>query len=233
MASIPAESITFAVDDDTRVSALLQVPAGARVCYALAHGAGAGMKHPFMAAIAAELAQRGIATLRYQFPYMERGSKRPDPPAVAHATIRAAVAQARRVLPELPLIAGGKSFGGRMTSQAQAKAPLPDVRGLAFLGFPLHPANKPSQDRAQHLFDVRIPMLFLQGTRDALAALDQLAPVCKELGPRATVHLFEGADHSFHVPARSGRTDAQVRGEMADALAAWVAETIKGEAPAQ
>jgi uncharacterized protein len=233
VASIPAESITFAVDDDTRVSALLQVPAGACACYVLAHGAGAGMKHPFMAAIAAELAQRGLATLRYQFPSLERGSKRPDPPPVAHATVRAAVAQAGRVLPELPLIAGGKSFGGRMTSQAQANAPLAGVHGLAFLGFPLHPANKPSQDRARHLFDVRIPMLFLQGTRDALAALDQLEPVCKELGPRASVQLFDGADHSFHVPARSGRTDAQVRGEMADALAAWIAQTIKGEAPAR
>ncbi len=192
----------------------------------LAHGAGAGMTHPFMAAVAAGLASRGIASLRYQFPYMERRGKRPDPPPVAQLTVRAAVAAAARALPHLPLVAGGKSFGGRMTSQAQAKAPLQGVRGLAFLGFPLHPANRPGQDRATHLFDVHIPMLFLQGTRDALAALDQIEPVCKKLGERATLMLFENADHSFHVPARSGRTDAQVRGEMLDALASWIDRVI-------
>ncbi len=158
---------------------------------------------------------------------MERGSKRPDPPKLAHAAVRAAVAEAARRLPKLPLIAGGKSFGGRMTSQAQAAAPLPGVRGLAFLGFPLHPANQPSRDRGKHLFDVQVPMLFLQGTRDALAMLDQLEPLCQELGARASLRLFEGADHSFHVPAQSGRTDAQVMAEMLDAFAAW-AQTVAG-----
>ena len=186
-----------------------------------------------MAAVAADLSLRGIATLRYQFPYMERGARRPDPPALAQATVRAAAAAALKALPSLPLIAGGKSYGGRMTSQAQAKAPLPGVGGLAFLGFPLHPAGRPSQDRANHLFDVQIPMLFLQGTRDALATLDQLEPLCQALGPRATLKLFHDADHSFHVPARSGRTDAQVRGEMLDALAAWIDSVITAPAPAR
>jgi len=180
------------------------------------------MDHPFMVAVAAELARRGIATLRYQFPYMERGAKRPDPPQLAQATVRAAVAAALGLLPELPLIAGGKSFGGRMTSQAQSKAPLQGLCGLAFLGFPLHPAGRPSQNRAEHLFEVQIPMLFLQGTRDTLAALDQLEPLCKKLGRRATLKLFADADHSFHVPARTGRKDAQVLGDVLDALAAWL-----------
>jgi predicted alpha/beta-hydrolase family hydrolase len=222
VSSIPAEPITFAVDDDTRVSGLLQAPPAARAAYVLAHGAGAGMNHPFMTAVAAELALRGIASLRYQFPFLERGGKRPDPPDVAHATVRAAAATARRLVPDLALIAGGKSFGGRMTSQTQAKTPLPGVRGLAFLGFPLHPAAKPSPDRGKHLFDVRLPMLFLQGTRDALAALDQIEPLCRALGGRATLKLLQDADHSFHAPARTGRTDAQVRAEMLDALAAWI-----------
>lgn len=184
------------------------------------------MNHPFLAAVAADLATRGIASLRYQFPYMERGAKRPDPPPLAQATVRAAVAAAARALPGLPLIAGGKSFGGRMTSQAQAKTPLPGVCGLAFLGFPLHPANRPSQDRAEHLFDTHLPMLFLQGTRDALAALDQIGTVCEKLGERATLMLFANADHSFHVPARSGRTDAELRGEILDALASWIGRVI-------
>ena len=222
-----AEPVAIAVDDGVRVSALLKTPPQARACYVLAHGAGAGMNHPFMAAVASGLATRHIATLRYQFPYMERGSKRPDPPKLAHAAVRAAVAEAARRLPKLPLIAGGKSFGGRMTSQAQAVAPLPGVRGLAFLGFPLHPAKQPSRERGKHLFDVQVPMLFLQGTRDALAMLDQLEPLCQELGARASLRLFEGADHSFHVPAKSGRTDAQVMAEMLDTLAAW-AQTVAG-----
>jgi predicted alpha/beta-hydrolase family hydrolase len=226
VSSSDAQPVDIAGDDGIRVSGLLQAPPQARACYVLAHGAGAGMSHPFMAAVAAELASRWIASLRYQFPYMERRAKRPDPPPLAQMTVRAAVAAAARALPDLALIAGGKSFGGRMTSQAQAKAPLPGVRGLAFLGFPLHPANRPSQDRAAHLFDVHIPMLFLQGTRDALAALDQIEPVCKKLGGRATLTLFENADHSFHVPARSGRTDAQIRGEMLDALASWIDRVI-------
>jgi len=217
-----AEAVTIAGDDGVRVSGLLQSPPRARACCVLAHGAGAGMAHPFMAAVAAGLAERGIASLRYQFPYMERGAKRPDPPPLAQSTVRAAVAAAQRLVPELPLIAGGKSFGGRMTSQAQAKAPLGGVRGLAFLGFPLHPAGRPAQDRGQHLFDVRIPMLFLQGTRDTLAALDQIEPLCQALGPRAILRLFVDADHSFHVGARSGRSDAQVRGEMLDALALFI-----------
>ena len=174
MSAFAAEPVTITDDKGVRVSGLLQTPAKPRACYVLAHGAGAGMKHPFMAAVAAELAQCGIATLRYQFPYMERGGKRPDPPAIAHATVRAAVDAAGRSLPDVPLVAGGKSFGGRMASQAQAKARLPGVHGLAFLGFPLHPAGRPSQERAEHLFDVQIPMLFLQGTRDTLAELDQL-----------------------------------------------------------
>jgi predicted alpha/beta-hydrolase family hydrolase len=226
VSSSDPQSVEVADDAGIRVSGLLQAPPRARACYVLAHGAGAGMSHPFMAAVAAELAARGIASLRYQFPYMERRAKRPDPPPLAQMTVRAAVAAAARALPDLALIAGGKSFGGRMTSQAQAKAPLPGVRGLAFLGFPLHPANRPSQDRAAHLFDVHIPMLFLQGTRDALAALDQIEPVCKKLGGRATLTLFENADHSFHVPARSGRSDAQIRGEMLDALASWIDRVI-------
>jgi uncharacterized protein len=224
------EPVTIIGDDGIRVSGLLQTPHGARACYVLAHGAGAGMQHPFMASVAAELAERGIATLRYQFPYMENRVRRPDSPQVAHAIIRAAVAAAPNLLPGLPLIAGGKSFGGRMTSQAQATAPLPGVRGLAFLGFPLHPAGRPSRDRAKHLFDVQIPMLFLQGTRDALAMLDQLEPVCQALGARATLKLFADADHSFHVPARTGRKDAQVRSDMLDALAVWIDAVIAGSA---
>jgi uncharacterized protein len=215
------EAIVINVGDD-HVSGLLHTPAHARACYVLAHGAGAGMNHPFMAKVADGLAERNIATLRYQFLYMERGSKRPDPPKLAHAAVRAAVAEAARRLPKLPLIAGGKSFGGRMTSQAQAADPLPGLRGLAFLGFPLHPAKQPSRERGKHLSDVQVPMLFLQGTRDALAALDQLKPVCAGLGAKATLRLFDGADHTFHVPARSGRTDAEVMGEMLEAFAAWI-----------
>jgi uncharacterized protein len=218
--------ITITVEDGINVSGLLQAPPRARACLVLAHGAGAGMAHTFVAAVASELAQRGIASLRYQFPYMEQGGKRPDPPKRAHATVRAAVAEAARAMPRLPLFAGGKSFGGRMTSQAQAAAPLPRVRGLAFLGFPLHPAGRPSRDRGEHLFDVAIPMLFLQGTRDALAELPQIEPLCRALGARADIRLFRDADHSFHVPARSDRTDSEVRGEMLDALAAWIGGLI-------
>ena len=217
------QPLDITVDDGRRVSALLEVPKNARACLVLAHGAGAGMTHPFMADVARELAERGIATLRYQFPYMEQGSKRPDTPAVAHATVRAAVAEAARRAPALPLFAGGKSFGGRMTSQAQAAQPLPGVRGLVFFGFPLHPAGKPSDTRAQHLDDVKAPMLFLQGTRDDLADLTLLRPVVERLGARAALQVFEDADHSFHVRARSGRTDAQVRAAMLDAVALWIA----------
>ncbi|KQY54654.1 alpha/beta family hydrolase [Lysobacter sp. Root494] len=216
------EMLTIATGDAS-VSALLLAPPDARACYVLAHGAGAGMTHPFMAACAQGLAARGIATLRYQFPYMERGSRRPDAPGVAHAAVRAAVAEATQRLPELPLFAGGKSFGGRMTSQAQAASPLPGVRGLAFLGFPLHPAGKPSDERAAHLSDVEVPMLFLQGSRDELASLDLLEPVVARLGAKATLTVFDDADHSFHVPARSGRKDAQVLAEVLDMLAGWLA----------
>jgi len=233
VSSAYAEPVAIAVEDGLRVSGQLLVPPGARACYVLAHGAGAGMDHPFMAAVAAELAPRGIATLRYQFPAMERGARRPDPPPLAQATVRATAATALRLVPGLPLVAGGKSFGGRMTSQAQANAPLQGVRGLAFLGFPLRPAGRPSQNRAKHLFAVKIPMLFLQGTRDALASLDQLQPLCDALGARATLKLFQDADHSFHVPARTGRKDAQVRSEMLDALAAWIDGLLTVPAPAR
>jgi predicted alpha/beta-hydrolase family hydrolase len=222
MSSVVDKPISITVNDAVRVSGLLQTPPRARACYVMAHGAGAGMDHPFMVDVARKLALRGVASLRYQFPYMERGARRPDPPQVAQATVRAAVAAALGLLPELPLIAGGKSFGGRMTSQTQAKASLQGVSGLVFLGFPLHPAGRPSQDRAEHLFDVQIPMLFLQGTRDALASLDQLEPLCKKLGRLATLKLFADADHSFHVPMRTGRKDAQVLGDVVDALAAWL-----------
>jgi uncharacterized protein len=218
-----AGPVTIAVDDSRRVSGLFLAAAQARACYVFAHGAGAGMAHPFMERVASELGERGIATLRYQFPYMEQGGKRPDPPKLAQATVRAAVAAAARLAPALALFAGGKSFGGRMTSQAQAESPLPGVRGLIFLGFPLHPAGKPSDQRAEHLFHVKIPMLFLQGTRDALADLALLTPLVKRLGDRATLRLFQDADHSFHVPARTGRKDADVRSEMLDAFAAWTA----------
>ncbi len=226
MPSPNLEPIHIAVSDTVRVSGLLLAPPRARACYVLAHGAGAGMNHTFMTAVATELGERGIATLRYQFPYMEQGGKRPDTPKVAHATVRAAVGEAARRLPGMPLIAGGKSFGGRMTSQAQSLEPLPGVRGLAFLGFPLHPAGKPSRERGTHLFDVRIPMLFLQGTRDALAMLDDITALCEALGPGATLRLYADADHSFHVPARTGRRDADVRAEMMDALAAWIDDLI-------
>ncbi len=217
---------TITVGDTHRVSTLLQAPREARACYVMAHGAGAGMAHPFMAAMANELAERGIATLRYQFPYMEQGSKRPDTPKLAQATIRAAAAEAARRVPELALFAGGKSFGGRMTSQAQAASPLAGVRGLVFLGFPLHPAGRPSDERAKHLFAVQIPMLFMQGTRDQLADLQLVQTLVGQLGTRATLKLFPEADHSFHVPARSGRSDADIRAKMADALADWIGTAI-------
>src|SRR6266581_3048569 len=213
--------VTISIDDAHRVSGLLQAPPNARACYVLAHGAGAGMGHLFMASIAEGFAERGVATLRYQFPYMERGSKRPDAPKLAHAAVRAAVAEMSRLAPDLALIAGGKSFGGRMTSQAQAASPLPGVRGIAFLGFPLHAPGRPSDERGKHLFDVEIPMLFLQGTRDEFADLQLLQPLVKQLGARATLKLFPDADHSFHVPARTGRKDADVRTEMLDVLAGW------------
>jgi uncharacterized protein len=216
------QSFKIEVEHAGAVSALLLRPPQARATYVFAHGAGAGMTHASMEAIAAGLAARGIATLRYQFPYMEKGSKRPDSPAIAHATVRAAAVEAAERCAGLPLFAGGKSFGGRMTSQAQAIKPLAGVRGLVFLAFPLHPAGKPSSERAKHLADIKIPMLFLQGTRDALAELELLEPVVKQLGPLATLHLVKEADHSFHVLARSGRNDREVMDEVLDAFAAWV-----------
>jgi uncharacterized protein len=216
------QRLRIVIDDTSSVSGLLRVPDDAWAAYVFAHGAGAGMGHAFMAACANGLAKRGIASLRYQFPYMERGSKRPDTPKTAHAAVRAAVAGAAQRLPGLPLFAGGKSFGGRMTSQAQAVQPLAGVHGLVFVGFPLHPAGKPSDERAKHLFEVDRPMLFLQGTRDELAALDLLQPLVQRLGERATLALFEDADHAFHVRARSGRTDALTLEAMLDSMANWM-----------
>jgi predicted alpha/beta-hydrolase family hydrolase len=216
------QEISISLDGGDSVSALWLAPAKPRACLALAHGAGAGMTHKSMAALAEGLAERDVATLRFQFLYMERGSKRPDAPAVAHRVVRAAVAEAARRAGGLPLFAGGRSFGGRMTSQAQAAEPLPGVRGLVFFAFPLHPAGKPSDERAAHLSGITIPMLFLQGTNDALAELSLLRSVVTRLGGRATLTLFEAADHSFHVPARSGRKDQQVLGEMLDAAAGWM-----------
>jgi predicted alpha/beta-hydrolase family hydrolase len=219
---MPAQRLKLTLEKGDSVSALLLRPDNARGCFVFAHGAGAGMSHPSMETVATGLCDRGIATLRYQFPYMEKGSKRTDAPAVAHAAVRAAVKEAARCCAGLPLVAGGRSFGGRMTSQAQAIAPLAGVRGLAFLGFPLHPAGKPSVARAAHLSELKIPMLFMQGTRDGLAELKLLEPVVKGLGGRASLHLVRDADHSFHVPARSGRNDREVMSEVLDALAAWI-----------
>ena len=225
----PPEALPLAIDVDARrrVSGLLLAPAGARACYVFAHGAGAGMTHPFMATFAQGLAARGIATLRYQFPYMEQRAKRPDPPALAQACVRAAVATAGTQLPELPLLAGGKSFGGRMSSQAQADAPLPGVGALAFVGFPLHPAGKPSDARGAHLARVELPMLFLQGTRDALAAWSLLEPLVARLGARANLVPLAEADHAFHVPARSGRRDVDVMADMLDGFARFVETSAK------
>jgi uncharacterized protein len=220
-----AHRITFEVTG-ARTSGLLQAPKTTHACYVLAHGAGAGMTHPFMTAVADGLAERGIGTLRYQFPYMERGSKRPDPATVAQATVRAAVAEAPRLLPGLPLFAGGKSYGGRMTSQAQAEVPLPGVRGLVFLGFPLHPPGRPSDECGKHLFDLQIPMLFLQGTRDEFAQLELLQALVQRLGSRASLRLFADADHSFHLPARTGQKDADLRVEMLDVLVDWIKMVI-------
>jgi uncharacterized protein len=209
------------------VSGLMLRPTEAKALYLFAHGAGAGMTHKSMAAIAQGLAARGIATLRYQFLYMEKGAKRPDSPKLAHAVVRAAAAQAALLAPDLPLFAGGRSFGGRMTSQTQAEALLPGVRGLAFLGFPLHPAGKPGFERAHHLARVRIPMLFVSGARDALAELNLLRPVIADLGERATLRVVEHADHSFKVAAKSGRTSGDAEAEALDALADWIGASVR------
>lgn len=221
---LTAEPLTIRISDEQSVSAILLSPAKVTTCFVFAHGAGAGMKHAFMATFAEGLAERGVATLRYQFPYMENGSKRPDAPKVAHTAVRAATAEVLRRFPQLPLIAGGKSFGARMTSQAQALEPLPGVRGLAFVGFPLHPAGKPAVDRADHLKLVELPMLFLQGTRDELADVRLLKPVVNALGSLATLALFEDADHSFRARVRSGQTDAQVMSALAGTFVEWAAK---------
>nr|QDF42550.1 alpha/beta hydrolase [Bradyrhizobium symbiodeficiens] len=219
---IETRELKLDIEAGDTVSALLQLPANARACYVLAHGAGADMRHAFMEKAAVGLAGRGIATLRFNFPYMEKKQGRPDRPAVAHAAVRAAVAEAARLCPGLKLVAGGKSFGARMTSQAQSKEPLPDVKGLAFLGFPLHADKKPSSERAEHLAGIAIPMLFLQGTRDGLADLGYLKPVVEKLGAKATLHEIEGGDHSFAVLKKSGRSNEEALTEVLDTLAAWI-----------
>lgn len=221
MAKSEPRAIAFDVDAERRVSALLLAPKSATALYVLAHGAGAGMAHPFLATLSALLADRAIATLRYQFPHMEKGSRRPDPPKIAEATVRAAVGEAARLAPGLPLFTGGKSFGGRMTSQAEAHGAL-GVKGLAFVGFPLHPPGAPADSRGEHLADVRVPVLFLQGTRDEFASLELLQPLVKRLGKRATLHLVADADHSFRVPAKAGRKPAEIMAELADTLAGWM-----------
>ena len=219
---LEARELKLDIERIGTVSAILTRPDHARACYVLAHGAGADMRHSYMEKVAEGLASRGIATLRFNFPYMEEKKGRPDQPAVAHAAIHAAVAEAARLCPGVTLVAGGKSFGGRMTSQAQSKAPLPDVKGLAFLGFPLHAAKKPSSERAEHLAGIAIPMLFLQGTRDELADLGHLRPVIAALGGKATLHEVEGGDHSFAVLKKSGRTNDEALTEVLDTLAAWI-----------
>ena len=226
MASTDSQSVDIKVDETTRVSGLLIAPPQSTACFVVAHGAGAGMLHSFMQNLANDLSVRGIATLRYQFPYMEKHGRRPDPPALCHATVRAAVAAARASLPALPLVAGGKSFGGRMTSQAQAADPLPGVRGLAFLGFPLHPPKEPSDSRGEHLLRVQIPMLFVQGARDAYAEPRLLNPLMQRLGDRAALCLLQDADHSFHVPARSTVNATQTNDAMLSALVSWTAAIV-------
>ena len=221
------QRISITVGSTRAVSALFQRPDDAHACLVLAHGAGAGMHHSFLETLATELDDRGVATLRYQFPYMERGSRRPDPPGLAQATVRAAVTEAARLASGMPLFAGGKSFGGRMTSQAQAADPLPGVQGVVFVGFPLHPAGKPSSTRFDHLRDVAVPMLFLQGTRDALAELELLEPRIAELEKRATLVVIEHADHSFHVPARTGRKDAEVIADLARYISDWTVAVMR------
>jgi uncharacterized protein len=225
---LDTRNLSVQIDDSKKVSAVLLLPAKATHLLVLSHGAGAGMNHPFMGNLASELAEAGIGTLRYQFPYMEERRKSPDRPDVAMATVAAAVRAASETAPGLPLLAGGKSFGGRMTSQAAAAGLLPQVKGIAFFGFPLHPPKQPATKRGDHLADVAQPMLFLQGTRDDLADLKLLRPICKRLGARATLHVIEGADHSFHVLKSTGRSDADVLKELAQTTAEW-AERLAGE----
>jgi predicted alpha/beta-hydrolase family hydrolase len=216
-----AQSVTIPLGDGS-VSGLLLRPPEAKALYLFAHGAGVGMAHPSMDANGRGLAERRIATLRYQFPYMEKGGRRPDPPRTAHATVRAAAAVASELAGDLPLFAGGRSYGGRMTSQAQALSPIPGVRGLVFLGFPLHPAGAPATDRADHLSKVEVPMLFVSGDRDALADMSLLRPLITRLGDRATLSVIKDGDHGLRVPAKSGRTSAEAQAEALDAVAAWI-----------
>jgi uncharacterized protein len=215
------EELRFAVEGAGEVSAILLRPNKPRWLIGLAHGAGAAMTHPFLEALAEELAAAGVATFRYQFPYMEARRRVPDRPAVLTATVVAAVRAASEAAPRLPLLAGGKSMGGRMTSTAAAQEPLDGVRGLVFFGFPLHPPKQPGTKRGDHLKDVTVPMLFLQGTRDPFADLKLLRPVCASLGSRATLQVIESADHSFHVLQGSGKTEAEVLRELAETTAAW------------
>jgi predicted alpha/beta-hydrolase family hydrolase len=217
------EALHIVIEGESAVSALAIDAPAAKAALVLAHGAGAGMTHPFMQALAEALAAQRIATLRFQFPYMQAGSKRPDPPALCHRTVRSAVAVAAERWPALPLFAGGKSFGGRMSSQAQAIAPLAHVHGLVFFGFPLHPAGKPSSTRAEHLLDIRCPLLFLQGSRDKLAELQLFSTLLLRL-PTARLHVIDAADHAFHVPVRTGRTDADVVHELAQRTALWMTD---------
>jgi predicted alpha/beta-hydrolase family hydrolase len=231
MTDAQTEPLSLEVPGSGAVSALLTLPVGAQAGFVLAHGAGAGMHHAFMAAVAHGLGRRSIAALRFQFPSMERASRRPDPPRVAHATVRAAVAEAKRRLGELPLFAGGKSFGGRMTSQAQAESPLAGVIGLVFLGFPLHPAGRPGEERGEHLARVACPMLFAQGSRDELADVGLITALAARLGARATLAMFDGADHSFHVRARSGSNDAQVLERLLDTVVEWIARIVTQRSP--
>jgi len=231
MTDEPSQALSIEVSGSGAVSALLTMPASARAAYVLAHGAGAGMHHRFMAAVASGLARRDVATLRFQFPSMERASRRPDPPRVAHAAVRAAVDEARRRLGALPLFAGGKSFGGRMTSQAQSEAPLAGVRGLVFLGFPLHPAGRPGDERGEHLVRVACPMLFVQGTRDELADAALVTALVDRLRPRATLAMFDDADHGFHVRARSGSNDAELLEHLLDTVVTWIGRVCATPSP--
>jgi uncharacterized protein len=231
--SLRARRLRLVIAPGATVSALYQKASSASALLVLAHGAGAGMSHPFMVAMADLLAEAGVSTLRFQFPYMEAGSKRPDRPAKAHAAIRAAVKKAAKLAPGVRLFAGGKSFGGRMTSQAQALEPLPNVRGLVFLGFPLHPPEKPSIERAEHLLDVRIPQLFIQGTRDGLAQPALLRGVIRRLGRRATFWPVKDADHSFGVLVRSGRNNQEVLSEIAEVLGKWIKAGKLAKRPAR
>ena len=226
------QELRFEVPKAGQVSALWLRPERARAALALAHGAGAGMRHAFLVSVAERLAARGIATLRYQFPYMERGTRRPDPPSLAVACVRAAALLAQEEADGVPLFAGGKSYGGRMTSTAAAQSPLPGVRGLVFLGFPLHASGRPASERAAHLRDVDLPMLFLQGTRDPLADLALVRPLCASLGARAQLHVVDGGDHSFHMLKSSGRSDDVVQDELADATAAWMDAVLAQRATA-